>query len=176
MLTTPGRLSPATGPSYTPSRHTIRAVQRCFTTLDLQRRRWAALTERGKVALKALVNAEQQLRISYADGWAELQIPFVDEVQSAVIASLLARQYECESGVRAVLDELDDVVQEMRTATQMLRARTNASPPPPSSSLLSPRSPSQSPFPSPYWNGGQNWQIGQYGDMSCASPCMYGCV
>jgi hypothetical protein len=98
--------------------------QRMVTSLDLGRKKWAKLSQRGRALLSSIVNARSQLDyVGSSANWASFSDCAV--IRERVEASLLQTRRDRSSELVAVLDGLQAVVRAMREAVDDHRARVS---------------------------------------------------
>ena len=96
-----------------------RAALHMFTTLDVSRRKWAVLSRAGKEALTDAVN--HRLRLAHAEG---LRWPrHLQAARPGVISRALSARRTATAAVHPVLEGLSNVVVDMRSAVEAMRAR-----------------------------------------------------
>lgn len=97
-----------------------RVTDRTFTSLELGRRKWDKLSERGKLALTNFVNSRAKLGYAHGPHWGPLSR--CTELRHCVAISALRERHEAESELQCVINELDAVVTDMRAAAETLGA------------------------------------------------------
>lgn len=99
------------------------SLSRCFqqgiTSLDLARRKWAALTVTGRSTLTACVNVQLQLAHVHGTHWA----PGFGAVRRGVEARALRDRREAQDRLPPVLEGLEAALANMHAAVSTMRTR-----------------------------------------------------